>query len=84
MFPQSTAQLLAQQYRERIPSPYVGMKGERHIDKKLHENEQTIFAVGVLGALVNKFLLLRLDPVRGPARMNRGRRALKSTSLFAR
>jgi len=35
--PHSTAQLLVQQYRERSPSPYVGMKEKLEIVRKLYE-----------------------------------------------
>lgn len=56
MSPHSTAQLLVQQYRERSPSPYVGMKEKSKIIKKLYENEPPIFAVGILSRLPKQYL----------------------------
>jgi len=44
MYPHSTVQPIVQQYRERSPTPYVGMKEERERDEELYRNEPTIWA----------------------------------------
>ena len=44
MDPHNTVQPTVQQYRERSPNPYVGMKEEREDDKELYNNEPTILA----------------------------------------
>jgi hypothetical protein len=58
----STAQLLVQQYRERSPSPYVGMKEKSEIIRKLYENELPIFDAGILSRLPKKSCKCNLDP----------------------
>jgi len=44
VYPQSTVQPIVQQYRERSPNPYVGMKEEGASGKELYRNEPTIMA----------------------------------------
>ena len=42
MYPHSTIQPIVQQYRERSPNPYVGMKEKGETDKELYDNEPPI------------------------------------------
>ena len=44
MYTHSTVQPIIQQYRERSPNPYVGMKEKGETDKELFDNEPTIVA----------------------------------------
>ena len=63
MFTQSTAQLLAQQYRERIPSPYVGMKEGKGIHKNCTKMNGQILSLAPLGVPVKNVLLIARDPI---------------------
>ena len=49
MYPHSTVQPIVQQYRERSPNPYVGMKEKGETDKEPYDNEQTILAGNLRG-----------------------------------
>jgi hypothetical protein len=44
VYPHSTVQPTVQQYRERSPNPYVGMKEEGEGNTELYRNEPTILA----------------------------------------
>ena len=44
MYPHSTVQPIVQQYRERSPNHYVGMKEKGETDKEPYDNEPTILA----------------------------------------
>jgi hypothetical protein len=50
VFPHSTAQLVVQQYRERSPTPLLGMKGRSEAAKKLYDNELSILAGTLIGS----------------------------------
>ncbi len=39
MYPHSTFQQMVQQYRERSPNPYVGVKEEGEFGKELYGND---------------------------------------------
>ena len=39
MYPHSTVQRVVQQYRERSPNPYVGVKEEGESGKELYRND---------------------------------------------
>lgn len=44
MYPHSTVQPIVQQYRERSPNPYVGMKEKGENNKEFYDNEPIILA----------------------------------------
>ena len=51
MYPHSTVLPRVQQYRERSPNPYLGMKEEGKSDDELYENEPTIWAGNLEGSV---------------------------------